>query len=115
MWSDIVQKTTTGAAPPGSTPTTPPRQKVRPKDLTATVNDDSVTLNWTAGYNPNYEFQNVLRRVPGTNWVRFPVALDADTYTDTTGESGTTYIYRIETIKTNEVNEITNHQKVTYP
>ena len=116
-WSDIISKKTLGTAPPGSTPTEPPRKKVRPSDLTATVNADSVTLNWTKGYNPNYTEQNVLRRVdaPGTEWTKFSVSLDANSYTDSTGFSSTTYIYRVEALKANNKGGQTNPQKVTFP
>ena len=99
-------------------PTTPPPVKAPPKDLVATISSPSVELSWTPGTNPNYTDQNVKRRIAGErpiNWTKFPVDADANTYTDSSGVSGTTYIYRVEALKANGKGGMTNLQEVTFP
>ena len=117
-WSDQFSTTTLGNPPPGSTPAPPPPVKAPPKDLVATVNSSSVDLTWTPGTNPNYTDQNVKRRIAGErpiNWTKFPVGVDVNNYTDSSGVSGTTYIYRVEALKANGKGGMTNPQEVTFP
>ena len=77
-----------------------------------------MALSWTPGTNPNYTEQNVLRRIAGErplSWTKVPVDFDASTYTDLSGVSGTTYIYRVEALKSNGKGGMTNPQEVTFP
>ena len=117
-WTEQQSLTTRGEAPPGSTPTNPPPVKAPPKDLVATVNNSSVELSWTPSTNPNYTEQNILRRIAGErpiNWTKFPVNIDANSHTDSSGVSGITYIYRVEALKANGKGGMTNPQEVTFP
>ena len=66
----------------------------------AEVSGTTVNLTWTATTNPYYVCQEVLRRViPGGDWVRDPVAIDATSHEDTGLTSGTTYRYRVRAYK----------------
>ena len=99
-WSKPVTLTTPGTRPsnaPGEEAA--PELKVPPEDLMAVVSGTSVDLTWTAGTNPNYDRQVVLRReaVKDAGFEIIKVlATDATSYTDATVESGKTYIYRIK-------------------
>ncbi len=114
-WSDQVNFT---AGPirlhPDHTPTP---NKSEPRDLAATVSGTNVVLNWTKGENENFATQVVRRKTHegGPTITEFSVTLDAETYTDTTTVSGTTYIYRIANVKNNDVDVISNYQYITVP
>lgn len=48
-------------------------------------------------------------------WTYFPVALEANTYTDVTAASGKKYLYRVEAIKANGKTAVTNRITVAAP
>ena len=76
-------------------------------------------LTWTPGYNPNYVRQEVMRRIAvirPEDWTTFSLGINVNTYTDTTGESGVTYIYRVQAWKsTGNPSESTNGDEITIP
>ena len=96
----------------------PTPQKSPPSDLSGFNLNGEIRLSWTRGHNPNYIEQNVLRRVAGEspiNWTKFPLHLTDFRYTDTTGTSATTYIYRVEALKANGEGGMTNPLELTIP
>ena len=122
--SDWSQQFTFTASLPVGPPTLQPNptpapipNKTEPRNLTATVSGTNVVLNWTKGENENFATQVVRRKTHegGPTITEFSVTLDAETYTDTTTVSGTTYIYRIANVKNNGVDVISNYQYITVP
>ena len=122
--SDWSQQFTFTASLPVGPPTLQPNptpapipNKTEPRDLTATVSGTNVVLNWTKGKNENFATQVVRRKTHegGPTITEFSVTLDAETYTDTTTVSSTTYIYRIANVKNNGVDVISNYQYITVP
>ena len=109
---------TNGTATSTNQTPTPP-QKTQPKDLTAVISGTDVILTWTKGENPNYVSQVVRRRVAGVRpeqWTDVTVGVNDTTYTDTTVQSGTKYIYRVHALKNNGVkSESTNPDYATVP
>jgi len=100
---------------PSPTPTPEPN-KSEPRNLTAALSGTDVALNWTKGYNPNFDTQAVRRKTQGSGAiVEFPTTLNDETYTDTSTTSGDTYIYRIVTVKKNGVKITSNFAKITIP
>ena len=68
--------------------------------------------------NPSYVKQVVKRREPGVRpeqWTDFTVDVTADPYTDTTVESGKTYIYRVKALKSNHKGGESNRATATIP
>ena len=89
---------------------TPTPNKSEPRDLATTLSRTDVVLNWTKGENENFATQVVRRKTyeGGPTITEFSVTLDAETYTDATTVSGTTYIYRIANVKNNNEDVISN-------
>ena len=100
------------------TPTPPPPAQNNPSGLTAVVENGAVTLFWMPGTNPNYVNQAVKRREPGVQpavWTDFELDASADTYTDTTVESGKSYIYRVKGLKSNDKGGESNRVVIAVP
>ena len=96
--------------------------KSEPRNLAASLSGTNVVLNWTKGENENFATQVVRRKTHenGSTITEFSVTLDAETYTDTTTVSGTTYIYPIANVKNPNadnisVDVISNFQYITVP
>ena len=122
-WSEQVSGTTTGQRPvvtpvPSPTPTAEPN-KTNPSNVVARLSGSDVIITWTPGYNPNYVRQEVMRRIAGVrpeDWTTFSLGINVNTYTDTTGESGVTYIYRVQAWKSaGNPSESTNGDEITIP
>ena len=100
------------------TPTPPPPAQNNPSGLTAVVENGAVTLFWMPRTNPNYVKQVVKRREPGVRpavWTDFELDASADTYTDTTVESGKSYIYRVKGLKANDTGGTSNRVVIAVP
>ena len=121
QWSEQISISTTGQNPdPNPAPTPiPTPNKTQPEGLTAVISGTNVVLTWTRGENPNYVSQVVRRRVAGVRpeqWTDVTVGVNDTTYTDTTVQSGTKYIYRVHALKNNGVkSETTNPAYATIP
>ena len=100
------------------TPTPPPPAQNNPSGLTAVVENGAVALFWMPRTNPNYVKQVVKRREPGFRpavWTDFELDASADTYTDTTVESGKSYIYRVKGLKANDTGGTSNRVVIAVP
>ena len=123
-WSDLVDGTT-GTNPPATPQRSPgnnncPGEGMPPSMLSHTLSGTEVTLRWTASTHDDLVSQWVRRRVVNSGsvvWTDFAVALDATSWTDTTAQSGTTYVYRVQTKrpKTGPNGQMSNPQVVTIP
>ncbi len=100
-----------------------PRTKYSPPSyLRATFDDDaddgvSVILSWTAGTDPDYVRQVVLRRQPGMRKGTEITTISASdtTWTDTEVVSGEKYFYTVKAEKANGRGGSTNVRKLTIP
>ena len=106
-WSQPIDGTA-GATPPETPQRSPgdelcPSEETGPMDLTVTVSASAVELNWTPSTETDVTNQYVLRRVPKASWTKFPVALDASSYTDSSVQPGNRYIYRIAAYTADEI------------
>ena len=121
QWSEQISISTTGQNPdPNPAPTPiPTPNKTQPEGLTAVISGTDVILTWTRGENPNYVSQVVRRRVANVTpeeWTDVTVGVNDITYTDTTVQSSTEYIYRVHALKNNGVkSELTNPAYATVP
>ena len=107
--------TTAPEAPaPAAAPPPPPAQR-RPSALSATVADGAVTLSWAPGTHPGIVKQVVKRREPRGRWTDVEVGVSANSYTDTTVQSGKRYIYRIQGQKSNGRGPISNVARINVP
>ena len=90
---------------------------VPPTGLTATVATSDVILSWTAGTNPKYTDQIVLRRQRGAAWEELTRLGNATTttYTDATAQSGQRYIYRVKAIQDNGRGGVSRKAVVSVP
>ena len=122
-WSEQVSGTTNGQRPvvtpvPSPTPTAEPN-KTNPSNVQARLSGSDVIITWTPGYNPNYVRQEVMRRIAGVrpeDWTTFSLGINVNTYTDTTGESGITYLYRVQAWKSaGNPSKSTNGDEITIP
>ena len=111
-WSEATYVTSDGRRPEGApNPSANPPSKMPPSAMTATVTGQSVRLAWTAHTHPHYVKQFVWRRVVGSDeddWTVFAIGLNDTTYTDTTVQAGTEYIYRIRGQKANKRGGVSN-------
>ena len=121
QWSEQISISTTGQNPdPNPAPTPiPTPNKTQPEGLTAVISGTDVILTWIKGENPNYVSQVVRRRVAAVRpeqWTDVTVGINDTTYTDTTVQPGTRYIYRVHALKNNGVkSETTNPEYATVP
>lgn len=106
--------TTAPVAPAPAAAPPPPAQR-RPSALSATVADGAVTLSWVPGTHPGIVKQVVKRREPRGRWTDVEVSVSANSYTDTTVQSGKRYIYRIQGQKSNGRGPISNVARINVP
>ena len=90
-----------------------------PTGLTATVENGSVVLSWTAPTNTNVTAFQILRRTPVIER-QFLVLVENTggrdtTYTDSTVEAGVRYIYRVKAINNTATGPNSNRAEVRIP
>ena len=106
FWSNVV------AAATAACPTAPPPA---PRNLTLTATHNSVTLSWEAPADSSVTSYQVLRRRPDHGEIELLVHVsDTDsvetTYTDTSLQPNTRYVYRVKAINAAGVGPYSNSQ-----